>query len=78
MNNEDKKIFDKYNEIINRTAEKEELEHQKKALKEVCSSIITKLYQSSGGMPGGMPRGSCVVAPPTVGASSRFTIEEVG
>ncbi|EFB14430.1 hypothetical protein PANDA_010247 [Ailuropoda melanoleuca] len=76
MNNEDKKIFDKYNEIINRTAEKEELEHQKKALKEVCSSIITKLYQSSGGMPGGMPRGSCVVAPPTVGASSRFTIEE--
>uniref|UniRef100_A0A2K6U397 Heat shock cognate 71 kDa protein n=1 Tax=Saimiri boliviensis boliviensis TaxID=39432 RepID=A0A2K6U397_SAIBB len=61
VNDEDKqKILDKCNEIINwldknQTAEKEEFEHQHKELKEVCNPIITKLYQSAGGMPGGMP-----------------------
>ncbi|EHB12063.1 Heat shock cognate 71 kDa protein [Heterocephalus glaber] len=60
INDEDKqKILDKCNEIINwldknQTAEKEEFEHQQKELEKVCNPIITKLYQSAGGMPGGM------------------------
>nr|4KBQ_C Chain C, Heat shock cognate 71 kDa protein [Homo sapiens]4KBQ_D Chain D, Heat shock cognate 71 kDa protein [Homo sapiens] len=63
INDEDKqKILDKCNEIINwldknQTAEKEEFEHQQKELEKVCNPIITKLYQSAGGMPGGMPGG---------------------
>ncbi|EPQ18242.1 Heat shock cognate 71 kDa protein [Myotis brandtii] len=61
ITDEDKqKILDKCNEIINwldknQTAEKEEFEHQQKELEKVCNPIITKLYQSAGGMPGGMP-----------------------
>ena len=88
INDEDKqKILDKYNEIINwldknQTAEKEEFEHQQKELEKVYNPIITKLYQSAGGMPGGMPGrmpggfpgGG---APPAGGASSGPTIEEV-
>ena len=73
------KILDKGNEIINwldknQTAEKEEFEHQQKKLEKVCNPIITKLYQSAGGMPGGFPGGG---APPSGGASSGPTIEEV-
>ncbi|KAM7235282.1 hypothetical protein CapIbe_014102 [Capra ibex] len=88
INDEDKqKILDKCNEIINwldknQTAEKEEFEHQQKELEKVCNPIITKLYQSTGGMsggmaggmPGGFPGGG---APPSGGASSGTTIEEV-
>uniref|UniRef100_A0A2K5CUY1 Heat shock protein family A (Hsp70) member 8 n=1 Tax=Aotus nancymaae TaxID=37293 RepID=A0A2K5CUY1_AOTNA len=84
INDEDKqKILDRCNEIINwlnknQTAEKEEFEHQQKELEEVCNPIITKLYQSAGGMPGGMPGGfSGGGAPPSGGASSGPTIEEV-
>ncbi|GLD73858.1 heat shock cognate 71 kDa protein, partial [Lates japonicus] len=56
------KILDKCNEVIswldkNQTAEKDEYEHQQKELEKVCNPIITKLYQSAGGMPGGMPEG---------------------
>uniref|UniRef100_A0A673VTM6 Heat shock protein family A (Hsp70) member 8 n=1 Tax=Suricata suricatta TaxID=37032 RepID=A0A673VTM6_SURSU len=84
INDEDKqKILDKCNEIINwldknQTAEKEEFEHQQKELEKVCNPIITKLYQSAGGMPGGMPGGfpGCGT-PPSGGASSGPTIEEV-
>ncbi|XP_068950962.1 heat shock cognate 71 kDa protein-like isoform X2 [Petaurus breviceps papuanus] len=56
IGDEDKqKILDKCNEIINwlhknQTAEKEEFEHQQKELEKVCNPIITKLYQSAGGM----------------------------
>ncbi|KAF2980225.1 hypothetical protein EK904_014503 [Melospiza melodia maxima] len=77
------KILDKCNEIINwldknQTAEKEEFEHQQKELEKVCNPIITKLYQSAGGMPGGMPGGfPGGGAPPSGGASSGPTIEEV-
>ena len=39
------------------TAERDEYEHQQKELEKVCNPIITKLYQSAGGMPGGMPEG---------------------
>ncbi|KAJ8790796.1 hypothetical protein J1605_021224 [Eschrichtius robustus] len=88
INDEDKqKILDKCNEIINwldknQTAEKEEFEHQQKELEKVCNPIITKLYQSAGGMPGGTPGGMPGGfpgggAPPSGGASSGPTIEEV-
>ncbi|XP_034868152.1 heat shock cognate 71 kDa protein-like [Mirounga leonina] len=84
INDEDKqKILDKCNEIINwldknQTAEKEESEHQQKKLEKVCNPIITKLYQSAGGMPGGMPGGfPGGGAAPSGGASSGPTIEEV-
>uniref|UniRef100_A0A2K5QJE7 Heat shock protein family A (Hsp70) member 8 n=1 Tax=Cebus imitator TaxID=2715852 RepID=A0A2K5QJE7_CEBIM len=77
INNEGKqKILDKCNEIINwldknQTAEKEEFEHRQKELEKVCNPIITKLYQSAGGIfPG-------AGAPPSGGASSGPTIEEV-
>ncbi|XP_006880605.1 PREDICTED: heat shock cognate 71 kDa protein-like [Elephantulus edwardii] len=84
INDKDKqKILDKCNEMINwldknQTAEKEEFEHQQKELEKVCNPIITKLYQSAGGMPGGMPGGfPGGGAPPSGGASSGPTIEEV-
>uniref|UniRef100_A0A673WQW6 Heat shock protein family A (Hsp70) member 8 n=2 Tax=Salmo trutta TaxID=8032 RepID=A0A673WQW6_SALTR len=78
------KILDKCNEIIawldkNQTAEKEEYEHQQQELEKVCNPIITKLYQSAGGMPGGMPGGfsGAGSAAPGGGGSSGPTIEEV-
>ncbi|KAK2101455.1 hypothetical protein P7K49_019121 [Saguinus oedipus] len=86
INDEDKqKILDKCNEIINwlyknKTAEKEECEHQQKDLEKICNPIMTKLYQSAGGMsgdslvPGGFFGGG---APPSDGTSFRPTIEEV-
>ena len=88
INDENKeKILDKCNETINwldknQTAEKEEIEQQQEELEKVCNPFITKLYQNaggkaggmSGGMPGGFPGGG---APPSDGASSRLTIEEV-
>ncbi|EHB02552.1 Heat shock cognate 71 kDa protein [Heterocephalus glaber] len=84
INGEDKqKILDKCNEIINwldenQTAEKEEFEHQQKELEKVCNPIITKLYQSAGGMPGRIPGGfPGEGAPPSGGVSTGPTTEEV-
>ncbi|KHN76390.1 Heat shock 70 kDa protein A [Toxocara canis] len=75
-----KKIESKCDEIIkwldhNQTAEKDEFEHMQKELEGVCNPIITKLYQSAGGMPGGMPGGGA----PGGGAQNAGgpTIEEV-
>lgn len=53
-----KKIQEKCEETLrwldgNQTAEKDEFEHHQKELESVCNPIITKLYQSAGGMPGG-------------------------
>lgn len=64
------------------TAEKDEYEHQQKELEKVCNPIITKMYQSAGGMPGGMPEGMPGGFPGAGGAapgggSSGPTIEEV-
>lgn len=65
------------------TAEKDEYEHHQKELEKVCNPIITKLYQSAGGMPGGMPEGmpggfpGAGGAAPGGGGSSGPTIEEV-
>jgi len=39
----------------NQLADKEEFEAKQKELEAVCNPIITKLYQSAGGMPGGFP-----------------------
>ncbi|XP_075329353.1 heat shock cognate 71 kDa protein-like [Odontesthes bonariensis] len=79
-----KKILDKSNEVIswldrNQTAEKDEFEHQQKELEKVCNPIMTKLYQSAGGVPGGMPGGfpGAAGAPGAGGASSGPTIEEL-
>uniref|UniRef100_A0A674P9H7 Heat shock protein 8 n=1 Tax=Takifugu rubripes TaxID=31033 RepID=A0A674P9H7_TAKRU len=81
------KILDKCNEVIswldkNQTAERDEYEHQQKELEKVCNPIITKMYQSAGGMPGGMPEGMPGGFPGAGGAapgggSSGPTIEEV-
>uniref|UniRef100_A0A2K6FZE9 Heat shock protein family A (Hsp70) member 8 n=1 Tax=Propithecus coquereli TaxID=379532 RepID=A0A2K6FZE9_PROCO len=77
IHDEDKqKILDERNEIINwldknQTAEKQEFEHQQKELEKVCDPIITKLYQSAGGI---FPSGK---APPFGGASLGLTIEKV-
>ncbi|KAJ8267109.1 hypothetical protein GJAV_G00138560 [Gymnothorax javanicus] len=83
ISDEDKqKILDKCNEVIswldrNQTAEKDEYEHQQKELEKVCNPIITKLYQSAGGMPEGMPGGFPGAGAPPGGGSSGPTIEEV-
>ncbi|KAM9201945.1 LOW QUALITY PROTEIN: heat shock cognate 71 kDa protein-like [Dugong dugon] len=84
INDEDKqKILDKCNKIINwldknQTAEKEEFEHQQKELEKVLNPTITKLYQSARGMPGRMPGGfPGGGAPPSGGASSEPTVEEI-
>ncbi|XP_071446551.1 heat shock 70 kDa protein cognate 4 [Hetaerina americana] len=79
-----KTILDKCDEIIkwldaNQLAEKEEYEHKQKEVEQVCSPIITKLYQSgAGGMPGGMP-GAGGMPPGAGGAAPGAgpTIEEV-
>jgi len=53
-----KTILDKCQEIIkwldgNQMAEKEEFEHKLEEAEGICNPIITKLYQSAGGAPGG-------------------------
>lgn len=80
--------MDKCNEVIrwldaNQLAEKEEYEHKQKELESLCNPIITKLYQSAGGAPGGMPPGfpgaaGAGAAPGAGGAAGAGpTIEEV-
>jgi len=87
-----KKILDKVQDTIrwldaNQLADKEEFEHKQKEMEGICNPIITKLYQSAGGAPGGFPGapggapGGFPGAPgagsaPT-GGSSGPTIEEV-
>jgi len=82
-------ILDKCNEVIrwldaNQLAEKEEYEHKQKELEALCNPIITKMYQSAGGvppgaggMPGGFPGAGGAGAAPGAGAGSGPTIEEV-
>ncbi|CAO2609099.1 Heat shock 70 kDa protein 1-like [Lemmus lemmus] len=67
-----KKILDKCNEVLswleaNQLAEKEELDHKRKELENMCNPIITKLYQQAQGAgelqgrePGLLPRGDLV------------------
>nr|ACU00685.1 heat shock protein 70 [Bursaphelenchus mucronatus] len=73
-----KTILDKCNEAIawldsDQTAEKEEFEHHLKEVEGACSPIITKLYQSAGGAPGGPAPGGA----PGGGSAGGPTIEEV-
>jgi len=64
----------------NTTAEKDEFEHQQKELEAVCAPIIKKMYEATGGAPGGMP-GGAGAPPPGAGAQAGGaggpTIEEV-
>lgn len=85
----DKKvILDKCNDTIkwldaNQLGDKEEYEHRQKELEGICSPIITKLYQSTGGAPpGGMPGGfpgapGAGAAGAGAGTGAGPTIEEV-
>uniref|UniRef100_T1IUX6 Heat shock 70 kDa protein cognate 4 n=1 Tax=Strigamia maritima TaxID=126957 RepID=T1IUX6_STRMM len=78
-------VMDKCNEIIkwldtNQLAEKDEFEHKKKELENVCNPIVTKIYQSGGVPPGaGFPPGGAGGAPGggAPGTGSGPTIEEV-
>jgi L1 cell adhesion molecule like protein len=82
-----KTILDKCSEIIkwldsNQLADKEEFEHKQKEIEGICTPIITKLYQSAGGVPGGFPGGpggpgGAGGAPGAGGAAGGPTIEEV-
>jgi heat shock protein 1/8 len=83
-----KTILDKCAEIIrwldsNQLADKEEFEHKQKEIEGVCTPIITKLYQSAGGMPGGFPGGAPGAGGPGgatgggAGGAGGPTIEEV-
>merc|ERR1719194_103537 len=91
MVNDDKKLIaDKCDEAIkwldaNQLAEVEEFQEKQKEVEAVCNPIITKLYQSAGGAPGGMPDmggmpgGGMPGAggAPSGGSGSGPTIEEV-
>lgn len=92
ISEEDKKtVLDKCNDTIkwldsNQLAEKEEFDHKQKELESICNPIVTKLYQSTGGVPpggfpggaGGFPGGAGGAAPGAGGAGSGGpTIEEV-
>jgi len=83
-----KTILDKCADIIrwldsNQLADKEEFEHKQKEIEGVCTPIITKLYQSAGGMPGGFPGGAPGAGGPGgatgggAGGAGGPTIEEV-
>jgi len=69
----------------NAEATKEEFDSKQKELESVCTPIVTKLYQSAGGPPGGMPGGGMpgggmpggAGAPPPSGGAGGPTIEEV-
>ena len=82
---ERKTIQDKCKETIswldaNQTAETDEYKDKLKEVEGVCSPIITKMYQQSGGAPGGMPGGHGMPGGPhaahSTGASGP-TVEEV-
>jgi len=83
---EREKVSSKCKEVIdwldlNQNAEKSEYEAKQKEVEQVCSPVITKLYQGAGGAPGAPPGGFPGGAPgtdaPSGGGSSGPTIEEV-
>jgi L1 cell adhesion molecule like protein len=59
----------------NQTAEKDEFEHKRKELEDLCNPIFTKMYQGAGGFPGGAAPGGG--ARPSGGSSAGPKIEEV-
>lgn len=85
---EKEKVMEKCNEVIawldaNQLAEKEEFADKQKELESICNPIMTKLYQSAGGAPGGFPGGPAPggfpggAAPGAGTGASGPTIEEV-
>lgn len=70
-----KKVNDKIQDTIrwldaNQLAEKEEYDHKQKELEQLCNPIITKLYQSAGGAPGGFPGAGGFPGGPGAGAGA--------
>merc|ERR1711879_742738 len=84
ISDEDKTaIKNKADEVISwldsaQAASKEEYEDKKKEIESICTPIITKMYQQSGGIPGGPGAGAPPPSgpPPSSGAGGP-TIEEV-
>ncbi|KXJ28230.1 heat shock cognate 71 kDa protein [Exaiptasia diaphana] len=83
---ERQKVIDKCKEVIdwldvNQSADKSEYDAKQKEIEQVCSPVITKLYQGAGGAagapPGGFPGAPGGDAAPGGGGSSGPTIEEV-
>ncbi|PJF16575.1 Hsp71-like protein [Paramicrosporidium saccamoebae] len=61
----------------NQTATKEEFEGRQKEIEAVANPILTKMYQSAGGMPGGMPDFGAAGNAPHAESGQGPTIEEV-
>merc|ERR1712080_572368 len=82
-----KKINAKCDEALkwldgNQLAAVDEFQDKQKEVEAVCNPIITKMYQSAGGMPGGMPGGGMPGGMPgggmpDTGSGAGPTIEEV-
>ncbi|VCW60459.1 unnamed protein product [Gulo gulo] len=77
-----KKVLDKCQEVIswldaNTLAEKDEFEHKRKELEQVCNPIITGLYQGAGGPGAGGFGAQAPKGAPKGGSGSGPTIEEV-
>merc|ERR1719431_1298192 len=75
-----KKINAKCDEALkwldgNQLAAQDEFQDKQKEVEAVCNPIITKMYQSAGGMPSGMPGG--MPGAGTGGSGAGPTIEEV-
>lgn len=71
-----KKILDKCNEVLswleaNQLAEKDEFDHKRKELEQVCNPVVTKLYQ------GGCTGPACGTGTMPGRAATGPTIEEV-
>ncbi|DBA70712.1 TPA: hypothetical protein ACH3X2_012083 [Trebouxia sp. C0005] len=66
----------------NQLAEVDELEDKQKEIEQICSPIISKMYQAdggagAGGMPGGMPDMGGAGGMPDMGGAGGPTVEEV-
>ena len=75
-----RKVINACNETIkwldmNQLAEKEEFQHKQKEMESLVNPIVRKMYESGGGMAGGMP-GSCGMESGFSGSRGP-TVEEV-
>ncbi|XP_007538970.1 heat shock 70 kDa protein 1B [Erinaceus europaeus] len=76
-----RKVLDKCQQVLswldaNTLADKEEFEHKRRELEQVCGPVISGLYQGAAG-PGGGGAGTCGAQAPKGTSASGPTIEEV-